>query len=208
MRSISLLFALLVGFGLTACTPASSDAPAPPTASTANSEASTASATSERAAAVDPVRPASTEANDVRTVAERLDDARIATRVQQALVRDDDLRVFDFYPNVVDGRLTLRGDVNTRDQHRAVERIAVSVSGVTALQNEVTVQGQSVSQRPAVANSTTDASVSEAMAYHTVRSGDTLWNIAREYRASVAQIKNLNDLRSGSLRPGQRIRVR
>jgi LysM repeat protein len=51
-------------------------------------------------------------------------------------------------------------------------------------------------------------SAEDAAVYHTVRQGDTLWDIARQYRASVEQIRNLNDFRSTNLRPGQRIRVR
>lgn len=43
--------------------------------------------------------------------------------------------------------------------------------------------------------------------YHTVRNGESLWVIARQYDLSIDRLKALNDLRSNSLRPGQRLRV-
>lgn len=42
---------------------------------------------------------------------------------------------------------------------------------------------------------------------HTVRSGDTLGEIARRYRTSVNAIKSLNGLKSNLIRPGQVLRV-
>lgn len=45
--------------------------------------------------------------------------------------------------------------------------------------------------------------------FYTVRTGDTLWSIARAFDTSVAALQSWNDIRSPSrLRPGTRIRVR
>ena len=45
--------------------------------------------------------------------------------------------------------------------------------------------------------------------YYTVRSGDTLWDIARAFETSVEALKSWNDIQSpASLRAGTRIRVR
>jgi LysM repeat protein len=44
--------------------------------------------------------------------------------------------------------------------------------------------------------------------YYTVKSGDNLYNIARDYSMSVDQLKQLNDLRSSTIRVGQRLTVR
>lgn len=55
---------------------------------------------------------------------------------------------------------------------------------------------------------TAAASDSEPEAsYHTVRSGESLWIIARRSGTSVERIKRLNDLRSNTVKPGQRLRV-
>jgi LysM repeat protein len=44
--------------------------------------------------------------------------------------------------------------------------------------------------------------------YHTVRSGDTLYSIARRYGTTVQALQRLNDLGSTDIRAGQRLRVR
>ena len=50
---------------------------------------------------------------------------------------------------------------------------------------------------------------SESTIFYTVRTGDTLWGIARAFDTSVAALQSWNDIRSPSrLRPGTRIRVR
>lgn len=50
---------------------------------------------------------------------------------------------------------------------------------------------------------------SESTIFYTVRTGDTLWGIARAFDTSVSALQSWNDIRSPSrLRPGTRIRVR
>lgn len=146
--------------------------------------------------------PSPTAPESTRTVAQRLADASVKARIKQALARKRDLRAFDFFPEVDRGNVILRGDVETREQYRHAERIVESLEGVETLTNQVTVAGRPVSEGE---NAT--ASDAQAVRYHTVQRGDTLWQIAREYNVSVQQLRSLNDL-SSSLRPGQRIRVR
>jgi len=44
--------------------------------------------------------------------------------------------------------------------------------------------------------------------YHTIRQGDTLWEIATRYKATVEQIKTMNNIKNAnSLKPGQKIKV-
>lgn len=44
--------------------------------------------------------------------------------------------------------------------------------------------------------------------YHTVRSGDTLWDIAKEYNSTIDSIRKLNKMGSSSrLKPGQKLKV-
>jgi LysM repeat protein len=183
------LLASLAGSG---CAPDSSGSSAPP-------DTTTVSATTTSSAPAEPsTEPASPPSgDDARTVAERLDDASVEARVTQALVRTRALRQFTFSPTVIRGHLTLRGDVNTREQYQQAERIASNVEGVTEITNQVTVEGRAVSEDGDTAGT----------AYHTVRRGDTLTEIARAYGVSVRRLRALNDL-SGSLQPGQRIRVR
>lgn len=123
----------------------------------------------------------------------------MAARAKQALARHRTLRRFEFAPSVVRGHLTLRGDVDTREQYREAERVVTALSDVSAITNEVTVDGRPVSE-------VADSSPSDAT-YHTVRRGDTLTEIARRYGVSVRQLRRLNDV-SATLQPGERIRVR
>ncbi|REL39242.1 LysM peptidoglycan-binding domain-containing protein [Rhodohalobacter sp. SW132] len=53
-----------------------------------------------------------------------------------------------------------------------------------------------------------DRSEERGTAYYTVRSGDTLTQIAREHNMTVAQLRNLNNLQSDVINVGQRITVR
>ncbi|MCS3696458.1 LysM peptidoglycan-binding domain-containing protein [Salinibacter ruber] len=131
-------------------------------------------------------------------MSQRLADASVAARAKQALARHRTLRRFDFSLSAVRGRLVLRGDVDTREQYREAERVAAALDAVRAVANEVTVDGRPV----------TSADPSSAgTAYHTVRRGDTLSEIARRYGVSVQQLRRLND-QTSSLQPGERIRVR
>jgi len=44
--------------------------------------------------------------------------------------------------------------------------------------------------------------------YHTVRSGDTLWDIAKEYNSTIDSIRKLNQMGSSSrLKPGQKLKI-
>ena len=43
--------------------------------------------------------------------------------------------------------------------------------------------------------------------HHTVRKGDTLYDIARKYKTKVSKIKSLNGLKSNTIRPGQKLRL-
>lgn len=192
---------LLGGFIGSGCTPGSpSSSPSPDTEASAASpsapaEMSSSDANSSDASGGSPDAPDRTEGS--RTVAQRLEDAGVAARVKQALVRTQSLHPFNFAPAVVRGHLTLRGNVETREQYRTAERVASSVEGVTGVTNQVTIQGRALSETGDPAEVT----------YHTVRRGDTLWKISREYDVSVRQVRALNDL-SESLQPGRRIRVR
>ena len=187
---------LLGGFIGSGCTPGSpSSSPSPDTEASAALPSAPAETSSSDTSGGSPDAPDRTE--DSRTVAQRLEDAGVAARVKQALVRTQSLRPFNFASAVVRGRLTLRGNVETREQYRTAERVASSVEGVTDVTNQVTVQGRALSETGDPAEAT----------YHTVRRGDTLWKISREYDVSVRQVRALNDL-SESLQPGRRIRVR
>lgn len=171
-----------------------------------------------------------------QSVADRLRDASLAAEVQLALMDSRELRAFRLDPVAVDGRVVLQGDVETLAQRERAAAIAAGVDGVEEVINEIAsaeqpdlaasgdeTSGNSLgdedsplsgasSDEQAEADATDeDAASSEQEAqgtYHTVRSGENLWVIARSYGVSIAQIRRLNDLSSDALQPGQRLRVR
>lgn len=194
----------------TACTP---NSPTPPPAPTAlASQASPSQST--RSDTPRTISPASSSGE--RTLDQRLADVQTEARVTRALVRDPALTLYDFSVRVESGRLTLKGDVNTRRQHEAIDRVLRRVSGIEDVENRVTVAGRAVGEKKKTAGVQAavgiEASASEEQsaqgAYYTVESGDTLWHIAQRHQASIQRIKSLNRLDGSSLQPGQRIRVR
>lgn len=193
---------LLVGGSIgSGCTPSSSGPPSSPDTTSTSAERTT--ALSEESTAPRPTRsPAPSDS--ARTVAQRLADASVEARIKQALVRERSLRVFDFFPEVVRGRVVLRGDVHTREQHRQAERIVESLEGVETVANQITVEGHPVS---AADDGSAPVPSSDAE-YYTVQRGDTLWDIAREYDVPIPQIKALNPYSASPPRPGERLRVR
>ena len=194
-----LLGALVLGIALCpACTPSSSRSSSVP--DTAAVEPTADGPRDSSAAPSAPGAPAPADVNEGdRSVSQRLEDASVAARAKQALAGHRTLRRFEFAPSVVRGRLTLRGDVDTRAQYREAERVVAALGAVTSVTNRVTVNGRPVSDSE-------DGTASEAT-YHTVRRGDTLSEIARRYGVSVRQLRSLNDL-SAALQPGDRVRVR
>lgn len=146
--------------------------------------------------------------HDGRSVAQRLQDASKEAQVKQALVQQRKLRIFDFEAEVNGAHLTLRGDVNTRSQRELAGRLAQRISGIETVDNVVTVGGVPAEEVESKSTAGTAQPQAPATAYHTVEAGETLWNIARQYNASVRQIKRLNNIETGAIHPGQRLRVR
>lgn len=188
--------------------------PQPPSLNTASEADESASGTRSKAVASVPVAAIQPVAAADNPLQRRLKDASTEARVTKALAGVSDLRMFDFRPRVRNQRLVITGDVSTMSQHRRVERVLKQVRGVERITNKVTVAGRSVeATRAMIAEAKAngrdaDTSSQAEGAYYTVRSGDTLWKIARRHRASVQQIKQLNQIRGSSLQPGQRLRVR
>ncbi len=54
---------------------------------------------------------------------------------------------------------------------------------------------------------TSASSTKNTPAYHYVKQGDTLWTISKKYDLTIDQIKKLNNLKDGNIKPGQKIKL-
>lgn len=90
----------------------------------------------------------------------------------------------------------LSSDVLMKGQHLAIEQAVVK-------------KVETQATKPAVTEHTTQKLKPVEYVYYTVRSGDTLWDIAQKHEGvTVEQIKKLNKIKnSHSLKPGQKLKI-
>ncbi len=69
-------------------------------------------------------------------------------------------------------------------------------------------RGGQVTGDPSESSIVTKGNTQQKNTYYTVKSGDTLYRIAREHNMSVSELKALNDLRSNTIAVGQQLTVR
>ncbi len=162
------------------------------------------------------------------SVAGKIRDASLATRVQLALAGTRGLRAHRFDTEAAGGHVILRGHVATWAQREQAAAVAAGVSGVASVANELT----STEKRPAAlaeasgrSENAPDAATdggeagpleqdalpgggTEGPTYHTVTRGESLWAISRKYDVHMDEIKALNRLPSDAISVGQRLRVR
>ena len=166
--------------------------------------------------------------SDGRSVAQRIRDATLAAKAKKALAQERGLRAFRLEPVVMNGVVVLQGAVQTPAQRRQAAQAVRDVKGVREVRNEIAAAEEAVPtlarQEPrapeplpappairevepveAVASASRS---SETASYHTVERGESLWIIAQRYDTSVREVKELNQLRSNNIRPGQELRVR
>jgi LysM repeat protein len=157
----------------------------------------------------------------------RLEDSRLTSRVLLALADDDHLGRYAFEAEAVDGRVYVRGSVPTVGDRQRIETVVGGVGGVRSVVNETT-SDEPLPESPPIAAEDAELDPDEPVVareepapapeepaetapasetHHTVRSGESLWTIARQYNTSIAEIRRLNNMSSDNLRPGQRIRV-
>lgn len=154
-----------------------------------------------------------------QTLADRLESARTAARVDVALAQDEALSAFTFRSTAEAGVVTVTGVVETPAHRERVAAVAAGVDGVTRVVNAVRTGraaadgGIALPRVEETSPAEEEAAAPEEAAepeevYHTVRSGDTLGAIARRYGVSVRTVQQLNGLRGSGIRVGQRLRVK
>ncbi len=131
---------------------------------------------------------------DTSSVARRVRDRALATQIMLALSNVSALRAY--LPTVIvqRGVIVLRGTVPSEQLRQQILQVVDRVIGMARVVDELVVE------RP--------EKTFPLPTYHTVRPGETLWDIARRYGLSVTRLRRLNGLRTNVIRPGQRLRVR
>ncbi|MFD1019300.1 LysM peptidoglycan-binding domain-containing protein [Thalassobacillus hwangdonensis] len=90
------------------------------------------------------------------------------------------------------------------------------IKQLNGLSSDIIYPGQSlkVSEGSSSSSSNTTASsdsssnkTSASVSYHTVKSGDTLWEISRDYDVSISDIKSLNNLSGDIIYVGQKLKL-
>src|SRR5699024_5276828 len=80
-----------------------------------------------------------------------------------------------------------------------LELVTLNTDSPAVLATRVTSKAQSSSQP--------DQASADTTTVHTVRPGDTLYGLARQYNTTVARLRKLNQLQTNNLSPGKPLRV-
>lgn len=75
-----------------------------------------------------------------KSTGEYIDDAAITTRVKTALFRDDEVSGFQVDVDTYKGRVQLNGFVDSEEEKRRAEEVAVGVEGVAEVVNNLEVK--------------------------------------------------------------------
>ena len=153
--------------------------------------------------------PAVAQSLPARSLQAGMADLRLATAVRLALVADPRTRTLDVEVAARDGVVTVTG-INDEAYQSVAAQVARANPRVRGLQG-LGAAGLNAA-RPEVAAGDVAAPVPvqipEQPRTHTVRRGDTLYGIAREYNTTLDELVRINGLRSTDIRIGQRVRVR
>ncbi len=118
-------------------------------------------------------------------------------------------------PQLVDSESRIRYRVRSGDYlGRIAERYGVGVSQIKRW-NNLRSNNLRVGQRltiyprkPVTSESTASNSSKSSPKFYTVKHGDSLWSISRKFPGvTVQQIKNLNNMRGSSLKPGMKLKL-
>ena len=164
--------------------------------------------------------------DDGRSVAQRIEDTMLATKIKKALAQERSLRGFAVELAVMRGEVTLLGSVRTQAQRAQAAQLVRRIDGVRrSSEYELSAAEESLpplarqeprplEKLPSVATASEkqppekEAVPATEAAYHTVQPGESLWVIAQKYDTSIRSVKRLNELRSDHIQPGQALRVK
>ncbi len=160
------------------------------------------------------------------SLADRLEDLRRETAVRVALAAHTEMRAYEVTVEAADGVVVLSGLVPTLGARDRVVSYVASLPDVRIVRSTLRLEGQpneplgdpvtllqggaaDVAEEQREELETPTQGLEEAgPRYYTVRRGDTLYGIARRHETTVSIISQLNNLRSTTVRVGQRLRIK
>lgn len=160
--------------------------------------------------------------DDGGSVAERLRDVSLAANVKLKLAEETGVDISMIDLQVQDGRVTLLGDVASREIGSRVVGAAQGVAGVKQVVSQLNAPDapppappgptltDSLVRKPTDSSAQAQPQQAEAPTpeYYTIKRGDNLGAIARKHGTTVAQLQRLNNITGTNIRAGQRLRVK
>jgi len=99
-------------------------------------------------------------------------------------------------------KLKLKQKIKVKDEETVVETINQPTTNAPQIAESKNTSGKADAQK-----SNTEASSKSGDISHKVKKGETLYSIARQYNLSVDELKKINDIPNGKIRPGQELKV-
>ena len=138
-----------------------------------------------------------------RARAEALAGANAAAPVQNALALDPEAGLDPAFRTQTDAPVAAISAPKPRARPEPVREPEMDEAEIEAEPEPVAAHAP----RPAPAAPTPEPAATSEV-YHTVKSGDSLYKISRQYGTSVATIQKLNGIDGSRIKPGQRLRVK
>jgi hyperosmotically inducible protein len=105
-----------------------------------------------------------TACSSTRTVGSQMDDGLITSKVKSKIAADPIVNPFNIDVDTVDGVVTLRGKVEKTGAKQHAGEIALTVSGVKRVNNDITVAGSSATARRRLSDSAITSKVKTKLA--------------------------------------------
>jgi len=99
-------------------------------------------------------------------------------------------------------KLKLKQKIKVKDEETVVETINQPATNAPQI-----AESKNTSVKAEAQKSNTEASSKSGDISHKVKKGETLFSIAKQYNLSVDELKKINDIPNGKIRPGQELKV-
>ena len=99
-------------------------------------------------------------------------------------------------------KLKLKQKIKVKDEETVVETVNQPTTNAPQIAESKNTSGKADAQK-----SNTESSSKSGDISHKVKKGETLFSIAKQYNLTVDELKKINDIPNGKIRPGQELKV-